>query len=219
MPDLLAAADQQPDRSAIQSRVRNIAMIKKLGIAVAVAMLLVGAAYGAYRYYYPFGADHRCDILLCFALHDYARAHGGKFPSGEATPEASLSLIHSLDAPGENAYLLRRRDVSEEVVREMLSRGELLGPDTCGWNYVEGLSILSNSKLALFWDKEGLSEMGMRLPEGGHLVTFLHGEEYVPASRWDAFLEEQRTLLAEEKAKSQNNDLPQGAAAPHQPNR
>ena len=80
-------------------------MKKKIGIAIAVIVVLVGSIYGLYRYYYPYGMDHRCDKGLWFALRDYAEKHNGKFPSGEATPEASLSLIDSLGDPGDYAYL------------------------------------------------------------------------------------------------------------------
>jgi hypothetical protein len=157
-------------------------------------------AVGWYRYNYPFGMDHRCDKCLWFELMGYAERHGGAFPSGQKTPEASLSQIG-----GKNAYLLHRRDVPCDDVQGMLDRGQLLGPETCGWNYVEGLRLDSNPELALFWDKEGLSEMGARLSDGGHFVSFVgHPYEYVPASRWHNFLKEQQKLLAQEKAKTQN---------------
>ena len=191
-------------------------MKKIIGITIAVIIVLIGSIYGLYRYFYPYGMDHRCDKILYFALREYAEKHDGKFPSGESTPEASLSLIHSLDEYGSGcAILLHRRDVSEEVVQQMLNRGQLLDAKTCGWNYVEGLRLDSNPKLALFWDKEGLDEMGLRLSGGGHMVTFVHGfSEQIPASDWDQFLEKQRKLPAEEKMKvdeskpTRNNDRP-----------
>jgi hypothetical protein len=178
-------------------------MKNKLGISIAVVILLmISSVYGLYRYNFPCGSDHRCDKCLWFALREYAEKHNGKFPYGEATPEASLSRIDSLRDPGDYADLLRRRDVSEDVVRQILKSGSLLDPQTCGWNYVEGLSLKSDPNLALFWDKEGLSEIGMRLSEGGHFVSFVsHAYEYIPASRWDAFLEEQKQLHEKEKMK------------------
>ncbi len=183
-------------------------MTKKARIAIVLLVIgaLFAAAYGFYRHHYPFGMHHRCDKMLWFALINYADAHGGEFPSGEAAPEASLSLIGK-----EHAYLLVCRSASTEVVEQMLDRGELLDSKTCGWNYVEGLRVDSNHRLALFWDKEGLDEMGGRLRDGGHFVSYVGGPyEYVPASRWDEFLEEQRRLLAEETAKRQHNEQPQG---------
>ena len=94
---------------------------------MAVVGLLICGLYAAYRHRFPLGMEHRCDSMLYLALVEYAQKHGGKFPSGEATPEASISLIHSLDQSGlEFAYVLHRRDVPEEVVREKLKRGQLL---------------------------------------------------------------------------------------------
>jgi hypothetical protein len=180
---------------------------KRVAVAVVIILaLLAGSLYGMYRYYYPLGMSHHCDKVLWSALYEYAGQHGGAFPSGEATPEASMSLVHSLDSYGyEYAYVLRRRDVPEDVVREILKRGELLGPDTCGWNYVEGLRVDSNPRLALFWDKEGLGHNGERLSAGGHIVMFVGGiSEYIPEAEWDSFLEEQGKLLAEERARIRN---------------
>jgi hypothetical protein len=176
----------------------------KLGIVVAVAIIFAGSAHVLYwhvwRSWYPFGMQHRCDKQLAMALEMYAERHGGAFPSGQATPEASLSLI-GVDYD----YLLPRREIPVEVVHQMLERGQLLGPETCGWNYVEGLRRDSDRGLALFWDKEGLDEMGGRLSDGGHIVTFVTGfDKYVPASQWDSFLAEQQELLAAEREKTKN---------------
>lgn len=182
-------------------------MKKKLGIAVAVIASIIAGLYGFYRYEFPYGNDHRCDIQLYSALRFYAEKHNGAFPSGETTPEASLSLINTLDDWSVCGYLLRRRDVPEELVNEKLKRGELLGPETCGWNYVEGLRRDSNRELALFWDKEGLSEIGMRLSGGGHWVTFVDGySRHITESQWDEFLETQKQLLTHEMAKKQKNN-------------
>jgi hypothetical protein len=203
-------------------------MTKKFKITAGVIILVIGVAvasvYGLYRYYYPLGAEHRCDMLLRFVLWEYAEKHGGRFPSGEATPEASISLIHSLDEFGHQyAYLLHRRDVPVDTVQQMLQEGRLLDAETCGWNYVEGLRSDSNGRLALFWDKEGLGHNGERLSQGGHIVTFVNStREYIPAARWDAFLEEQKKLLTEERKRPQNRtssdgEQPKGPAAPRQP--
>jgi hypothetical protein len=176
-------------------------MRKKLGIAFLAILALIGGIYCLYRYKFPYGMDHRCNSLLLLALFNYAAEHGGDFPAGEATPEASLSLVNTLPEFSRCGYILRRRDVPAEVVDDKLRRGELLGPDTCGWNYVEGLRSDSNPELALFWDKEGLTEMGGRLSEGGHWVTFVNGIcETISASQWDDFMANQKKLLAEEMA-------------------
>src|SRR5262249_28602575 len=161
-------------------------------VVIAVMGTIILAAAGVYRYEYPYGMYHRCDKGLWFALREYAEQHGGKLPSGEATPEASLGRLGPT-----YGYLLRRRDVPIETVLGMLDRGQLLDPQTCGWNYVEGLRMDSNPKLALFWDKEGLDEMGGRTSAGGHFVSLIrYPYNYIPASEWDNFLKEQETLLA-----------------------
>jgi hypothetical protein len=99
-----------------------------------------------------------------FALHQYAEDHGGAYPAGEATPEASLSLLYPKYA---NEYVLQGKTVPLDVVKVTLERGSRLGPDTCGWHYVEGLRLDDDPRLALCWDKVGLGHNGERLPDGG----------------------------------------------------
>src|SRR5271154_2748474 len=109
---------------------------------------------------FPYGWSHCCDLCLAGCLEDYARDHDGRFPAGERTPEASLSLLYPKYAAAE---LLRGKTVPVEVVQAILDRGERLGPASCGWHYVEGLTVSDNPKLALFWDKAGLGHNGQRL--------------------------------------------------------
>jgi hypothetical protein len=59
-------------------------------VAVVLTPFVLGYAW--WRHHYPYGMSHCCDLCLSSALHDYAATHGGAFPAGEATPEASLSL-------------------------------------------------------------------------------------------------------------------------------
>jgi len=167
---------------------------------------LIAGGYALYRYQYPYGYNHCCDIIIYQALVDYADKHGGAFPAGEATPEASLSLLHSGSVlMGDSAYYLAGKTRSEARAKAILDSGRLLGPDTCGWNYVEGLRIDSNPDLALFWDKEGLGHVSERLRGGGHIVRFVGGRiEHIPASRWNAFIQQQRELRAEEKRRVQD---------------
>jgi hypothetical protein len=160
-----------------------------VAIAVLAAILAAGRAW--YQSRYPYGWSHCCDRLLMFALDDYARAHGGQFPAGEASPEASLSRLYPKYA---DANLLRGKTVPEEVVKRVLSNGGRLGPDTCGWHYVEGLTLHDDRRLALFWDKAGLGHNGEVLPSG-HIVCFVgYDIRYIPASEWAAFLAEQERL-------------------------
>jgi hypothetical protein len=166
-------------------------------VAAAVVALLAAAGFAYHRHHYPFGWSHCCDKQLMFALQGYAERHRGWFPKGEATPEASLSLLHR-DAPESvNANLLRGKIVPESSVRVRLDSGQLLTPETCGWHYVEGLRQDDDHRLALFWDKLGLGHNGERLSDGGHWVYFVgFSSEYVPESRWEAFLAEQERLWA-----------------------
>jgi hypothetical protein len=151
---------------------------------------------GWWRYEFPCGWSHACDKQLLAALQDYAETHDGWFPSGETTPEASLSLLFNGNRfVPDCAYLLAGKRLVEKDVQAVLDRGDRLGPDTCGWNYVEGLRKDDDYRLALFWDKEGLNHNGGRLSGGGHVVMFVSGiSRHVLAFEWNGFLEEQETM-------------------------
>jgi hypothetical protein len=171
-------------------------LVRRLAVILLVVGALACAGYGYYRYTYPYGRSHCCDKNLYQELAQYAAEHDGWFPRGEASPEASLSLLYRQNPF--NAYNLRGKTVPESVVLDRLRRGELLTPETCGWNYVEGLRADDDPRLALLWEKAGLSHFGARLSDGGHVVILVSGQwQYVPGSEWPAFLEEQRRLLAD----------------------
>lgn len=158
-------------------------------------LVIVGSLYGYRRHKYPYGWSHSCDKLLYFALLNYADAHDGQFPSGEATPEACLSLLAG-ERYGADATLLSGKHIDSSVTEETLARGELLGPETCGWHYVPGLRRKSDQNVALFWDKIGLGHNGQRLDDGGHIVWYASGNRrHIKASEWDSFIEEQQELL------------------------
>jgi hypothetical protein len=168
---------------------------------VVVPAVLVAVGYALWRREYPYGFSHCCDLILYSALQQYATTHGGAFPAGEATPEASLSLLYREKCGGcrlADERLLSGKTIPEPVVKEILDRGDLLAPETCGWHYVEGLRMDDNPQLALFWDKVGLGHNGERLAEGGHSVMMVDGQqEYIPGAQWEAFVKEQHRLLAE----------------------
>jgi hypothetical protein len=173
--------------------------LRRLGVICLVVVALACVGYGYYRYRYPYGRSHCCDKVLYGELARYAEEHDGWFPRGEASPEASLSLLYRQDPA--TAYNLRGKTVPESVVSERLHHGELLTPDTCGWYYVEGLRVDDDPRLGLFWDKAGLDHFGGRLSDGGHWVICVNGNDrYVPESAWPEFLEEQRKLLADRAA-------------------
>jgi hypothetical protein len=131
------------------------------------------------------------------ALLEYADRHDGWFPKGEASPEASLSLLHREKPMLVTANVLRGRTAAEAAVRARLEAGVLLTPQTCGWHYAEGLRRFDDPGLALFWDKAGQGYTDALLSEGGHLVFFIGGIiEYVSGDRWEEFLAEQERLRA-----------------------
>ena len=134
-----------------------------------------------------------------FALHQYAEEHGGNYPAGEATPEASLSLLYPKYA---DTNVLRGKTVPEKVVHAILDRGERLSPKTCGWHYVEGLNLKDDRRLAILWDKARLGHNGELYPKRDTSVLFVNlGYESIPEAKWDAFLTEQKALLAARQKK------------------
>ena len=163
---------------------------------VAVALLvIVLALYVYYRRTFPYGVSHCCDLALLRSLEEYAGEHDGAFPVGGPTPEASFSLLCS-SAGGVPPDLLRGRTVSEATVKEALKRDGRLGPDSCGWHYIEGLRLDDDPRLAIFWDKIGLGHNGERLSRPGHTALFVGGDRrFIPESGWQAFLSEQAQLL------------------------
>jgi hypothetical protein len=131
------------------------------------------------------------------ALLAYADRHDGWFPSGQASPEASLSLLHRENPEQVTANVLRGKTAPEVAVRARLEAGELLTPETCGWHYAMGLRRFDDPRLALFWDKTGLGYTDALVSTGGHLVFFLGGAiEYICGDRWEEFLAEQERLRA-----------------------
>ena len=195
-------------RGSVEIQVRQEDVLSLLGVAMSrvftwrrlmAALLLLGAlaggCYGLYealRPRYPYGWSHCCDSAVYLALLKYADAHDGWFPRGEATAEASLSLLHREQLL--DAATLRGKSIPESVVSTILEKGELLTPETCGWHYVEGLRKDDDHRLALFWDKEGLGHNGELLAHGGRFVCRIRGIELVAKADWQAFLEEQEQL-------------------------
>ncbi|HTU24726.1 MAG TPA: hypothetical protein VMF30_04985, partial [Pirellulales bacterium] len=122
-----------------------------------------------------------------------AQEHGGQFPTGGATPEASFSLLYS-ECVG--ASLLLGKGYPEEPARKLLESGQPLTPETCGWHYVDGLRQQKdprvNSRVAIVWDKFGSDHNSGLLPEGGHTVVFMDGSEKVIGGQdWGRFIADQ----------------------------
>src|SRR4051812_21641519 len=104
--------------------------------AVGLVAVLTAAGLAYYCHRFPHGWSHCCDKQLMMALLGYADRHGGWFPMGGESPEASLSLLHRDEPQMAGANLLRGKTVPEAAVRARLAAGQLLTPDTCGWHYV-----------------------------------------------------------------------------------
>src|SRR6478609_3433024 len=102
---------------------------KRLVIVAAVTVVLAASGFAYFRHLYPYGRSHCCDKQLMFALLNYADRHGGWFPRGEKSPEASLSLLYRDDPDSVNANLLRGKTVPEDAVRARLDAGQLLTPE------------------------------------------------------------------------------------------
>lgn len=184
---------------APQTRIRR--WLRCLGFAgLGLGLLLVAFICGVRlwnAYQFPYGWSHACDKILSLCLQNYAQCHDGWYPWGEATPEASLSLLHRFDAACD-AKILHGKTVPVDTVQAILESGGLLGPQTCGWHYVEGLRFDDNREIALFWDKVGLGHNGERLPAGDHEVTLVNGSRLkVSGADWPGFLERQAGLIGE----------------------
>jgi hypothetical protein len=163
----------------------------RIPIGILLALILPALAISWFQRHYPYGMSHSCETQLMFALQNYANANQGWFPRGEATPEASLSLLYQAGLA--SPEMLHGKSVRLREVRERLAAGLLLTPETCGWHYVEGLRLDDPPKLALFWDKVGLGHDGER--SNVYRVYFVDlTSEPIPKTEWDQFLQSQTVL-------------------------
>jgi hypothetical protein len=181
---------------------RKKGKILRASILVLLSIFLAG--WGYYRYTFPYGQSHCCILQFHWALQFYAENHNGRFPSGQATPEASLSLL-AKDDYGVGAYLLRGKTVPLEVVTKALAKNGVLGPESCGWHYVEGLTLADDPDVAILWDKVGLGHNGERVKNGAHEVLLLDGSrQFISGSRWPGFLQKQTELLGKRSDREKN---------------
>ena len=172
---------------------RRWMMVLTLPIFLGMAMI----GWGTYARHYPYGYSHSCDKQLLFALLNYADNHGGAFPVGKESPQASFALLYPDYAP---AYLLAGQSFSESDAKSILDAGGHLTAEQCSWHYVEGLRKDDDSRFALFWDRLGLGHWGNRHSPPGRTVFFVSGSSDVIAdSDWEKFLDEQNGLWREKK--------------------
>lgn len=107
-----------------------------IAIGVVAVLAIAGGIY--HKSMYPYGWSHCCISNMMFALEQYAAEHADHYPTGESSPEASLSLLcrsNYLDA-----YTIRGMIVPENTARKIIESGRLLGSDSCGWHYTDGLT-------------------------------------------------------------------------------
>src|SRR6185437_874944 len=142
-------------------------MKKRFSIAAIILVVFAALAVTAVIYYkmkYPYGESHCCIINMMSSLETYAGDHAGHYPAGESTREASLSLLCRSNYI--NAYTIRGMTVPEKTVRNILDAGGLLGPDTCGWHYSDGLTRADDPRIALLYCKQPLGHNGQRTKDG-----------------------------------------------------
>jgi prepilin-type processing-associated H-X9-DG protein len=177
--------------------------LKTVVIVLAVVSVLVAVMAVQYRSRYPYGWSHCCILGMSLALENYAMDNHGRFPAGQTTPEGSLSLLYRSNY--ESAYTLRGMTVPEKTVRTILDSGQLLGPESCGWHYAEGLTLSDDPRLALLYCKQPLGHNGEKTRDGGRQVAFVDGSvSWISGEKWAAFLDEQERLLSQrdERAKT-----------------
>jgi hypothetical protein len=84
------------EKSVSQRRRWKYSLRGLLLLVALVALVFAGwKTFNFYylKWYYPYGYSHICDVGLMFSLLRYANDHGGKYPTGGATPEASLVSV------------------------------------------------------------------------------------------------------------------------------
>ncbi|HQU45776.1 MAG TPA: hypothetical protein PK867_23380 [Pirellulales bacterium] len=174
---------------------------RRIIVAAIVLPSVVGLAVAFVRQSlptYPYGRSHCCIIGMAMALQDYAESHDGRYPAGEPSPGASLTLLYRSHLVDANT--LRGMTVPESTVAAILGNGGSLGANTCGWHYVEGLTRSDDARLALLYCGQPLGHNG-QLTDGGRQVVFVGGQiEWVSGDQWTAFLAEQARLLARRSA-------------------
>jgi hypothetical protein len=189
------------------TRAKRLWLKVLLAVMGAIGVLIAcGAAW--YRHTCPYGWSHCCSGQIDLALRMYADDNGGWLPHGQATPEASLSLLAK-----DNLYLsdiFRGKTLPLQVVEEALKRDGVLGPNSCGWHYIEGLNEEDNPEIVVGWDKvEGLGHNGDYHAGLAHEVLSLYGRQsYIGKQERPAFVERQKRLIAETMAKRTKGDPP-----------
>jgi hypothetical protein len=138
-------------------------------------------------------ADATSLLQLGFALDYYAQIHDGHYPTGGGSPEASLHFLYR-DGIADPEMLAGAID--PKLVREHLENGLVLDRQTCGWHYVEGLTLRDDWRIAILWNEDSSDRVASGT-QNAHLVVYLQDPSvHVVAARdWQRFLDEQQALL------------------------
>ena len=98
-----------------------------------------------------------------------------------------------------DASVLRGKSYPEAPAQELLEAGKPLTPETCGLQYVDGLTSRPSGshRIAVFWDKFGSGHNSEALPFSGHTVMFMDGHtEIIATDDWPSFLADQQPAWA-----------------------
>lgn len=144
---------------------------------------------------YPYGISHCCSRGIALGLFQYATDHQGWFPHGGSSPEAALS--ETVRTGNNGLYEVRGKNISLGTAQAAWTRDGHLGPESCGWHYIEGLRKDDDPQMALAWDKAwGLGHNGQRVRGLGHIVILVGGEERAVAlQEWPKYAMDLREKL------------------------
>jgi hypothetical protein len=162
-----------------------------LGLLVGLPSLRSGVYLPAHRH---------CIKFAGLQLEQYADAHKGRFPDHPAGYGDALLLMdeetyHSLTGPG----------YDPAVFREAKAAGRGLPEEACGRVYVRGLTMQTDSRVAILFDKRSTPggdhcHWPFRLwaPRGREVLFRAGMSQFVRDSEWPAFAAEQIELLVRE---------------------
>ena len=158
--------------------------------------MLLALGWGWHRHNFPYGATHKCNKGIYFALFDYAGVNEGKFPDAGSSA-ASLSLL-ATDPYTYPIDQLAGKAISDKDAERCFREKGKLTEEFCSWHYVRGLTTESDPSLLLFWDKTGLMHNGQRPHSPKYEVCFVSGNfTMISESGWPDFLSQQAKLLEE----------------------
>ena len=105
---------------------------------------------------------------------------------------------------------IRGKNIPRAIADTALIKDGVLGPESCGWHYIEGLREDDDPQIAALWDKvRGLGHNGQRRPGMAHEVSLLDGSHTgISEAEWPKFIADQKARLAEVIASRPTNSPP-----------